>query len=275
MLPDLFRARGFWRREIGFRAQVLGGRTLLLSSEDSRSAFCDLYGVDRSRTRVARFAVMPQSVPSIEQAAEIANQYALPPCFVFMPNQFWRHKNHFLVIRALKILKDQGARVVVLATGAQSDPRSPGHFASVCEAITAAGLQEEFIVPGQVPYPDVSALMRACSALLNPSLFEGWSTTVEEARAFGVPMILSDLPVHKEQAGTGAAYFKKDDAYALARALEGVVPLSPADRDKRLAAGMAEAERLSIRFVGDFIAAADAAVKQSNGKRHPQGGPHF
>jgi len=262
VLPHLFRPRDYWRREIGFRAQVLGGRILLLSSEDSRGAFCGLYGVERNRTRVARFAVVPQSVPTVEHAAEIARQYTLSPCFVFMPGQLWRHKNHLLVIRALKILKDQGVRVVVLATGGQSDPRSPGHFASVCEAITAAGLQDQFILVGQVPYSRVSALMRACSALLNPSLFEGWSTTVEEARAFGVPMILSDLPVHKEQAGTRAAYFKKDDAYALARALEGVVPLSPADRDKRLAAGMAEAERLSIRFVGDFIAAADAAVKR-------------
>ena len=42
--------------------------------------------------------------------------------------------------------------------------------------------------------------MCASVALLNPSHFEGWSTTVEEARALGVPMLLSDLDVHLEQA---------------------------------------------------------------------------
>jgi glycosyltransferase involved in cell wall biosynthesis len=178
-----------------------------------------------------------------------------------MPGQFWQHKNHFIVIRALQILKEQGVRVVVLATGAQSDPRNPGHFGRVREAIRAAGLQEQLILPGQVPYPLVSALMRACSALLNPSLFEGWSTTVEEARAFGVPMILSDLAVHREQAGPLAEYFGKDDAEALAKALERVVLLSPADRNKRLAAGMTEAERRSIKFVRDFIEAAHAAIE--------------
>jgi glycosyltransferase involved in cell wall biosynthesis len=42
--------------------------------------------------------------------------------------------------------------------------------------------------------------MRASTALINPSLFEGWSTTVEEAKSTGTPMILSDLGVHREQA---------------------------------------------------------------------------
>jgi glycosyltransferase involved in cell wall biosynthesis len=56
-------------------------------------------------------------------------------------------------------------------------------------------------------------------AVVNPSLFEGWSTTVEEARALGVPMVLSDLPVHKEQAEGIAHFFDRTSAASLANAL--------------------------------------------------------
>ncbi len=42
--------------------------------------------------------------------------------------------------------------------------------------------------------------MLCSTALINPSQFEGWSTTVEEAKSLGVKMLLSDLEVHKEQA---------------------------------------------------------------------------
>ena len=35
--------------------------------------------------------------------------------------------------------------------------------------------------------------------MINPSLFEGWSSTVEECKSVGKNMILSDLNVHKEQ----------------------------------------------------------------------------
>ncbi len=67
-----------------------------------------------------------------------------------------------------------------------------------------------------VSYSDVIALMRGAKAVLNPSLFEGWSTTVEEARALGVPLILSDIAVHREQMGNKAHYFHPDSPKELA-----------------------------------------------------------
>ena len=67
--------------------------------------------------------------------------------------------------------------------------------------------------------------MNASTALLNPSLYEGWSTTVEEARSAGVPMLLSDLTVHREQAGDRAAYFSGGDAEGLANLLQSYQPL--------------------------------------------------
>ena len=67
-----------------------------------------------------------------------------------------------------------------------------------------------------VPRQHVFALMRASTALVNPSLSEGWSTTVEEAKMLGVPMLLSNLRVHMEQAGEYARYFNPDAAEQLA-----------------------------------------------------------
>jgi glycosyltransferase involved in cell wall biosynthesis len=68
----------------------------------------------------------------------------------------------------------------------------------------------------------VYALMRTSTALINPSRFEGWSTTVEEAKSFGVPMILSDIDVHREQTGGTSRYFGIDDPTALADHLSDV-----------------------------------------------------
>jgi glycosyltransferase involved in cell wall biosynthesis len=70
-----------------------------------------------------------------------------------------------------------------------------------------------------IPYHDVIGLMRLSAALLNPSLFEGWSTTVEEAKALKKYMILSDLRVHREQAGDSANYF---DPYSVTSMAETV-----------------------------------------------------
>jgi glycosyltransferase involved in cell wall biosynthesis len=84
-------------------------------------------------------------------------------------------------------------------------------------------LSRSFRYLGMIPLPHVYALLRVSIALINPSRFEGWSTTVEEAKSFGVPMILSDLDVHREQTAGMAQYFGTDDPTALADHLSRAV----------------------------------------------------
>ena len=69
-----------------------------------------------------------------------------------------------------------------------------------------------------IPYEDVFALNAGAIRLLNPSRFEGWSTPVEEAKALGTPLLLSDISLHREQA-PDAAFFGTDDPQTLARLL--------------------------------------------------------
>jgi glycosyltransferase involved in cell wall biosynthesis len=55
--------------------------------------------------------------------------------------------------------------------------------------------------------------------MINPSRFEGWSSTVEEAKGMGKRVILSNIPVHREQNPPGAVFFEPDDSSALAAAM--------------------------------------------------------
>ena len=100
-----------------------------------------------------------------------------------------------------------------------------------------------------IPLAHVYALLRACTALLNPSAFEGWSTTVEEAKSFGVPMMLSDIGVHREQTGGAARYFDLNDAPALADHLAAsaaaFTPFTPRDL-------MPDVDRRVAQFAADF-----------------------
>jgi glycosyltransferase involved in cell wall biosynthesis len=82
--------------------------------------------------------------------------------------------------------------------------------------VRSRGLDRRFLHLGMIPLSHVYGLLRACTGLINPSRSEGWSTTVEEAKSLSVPMILSDLDVHREQATTSASYFGTDDPATLA-----------------------------------------------------------
>jgi glycosyltransferase involved in cell wall biosynthesis len=84
-----------------------------------------------------------------------------------------------------------------------------------------AGVAGHFRHLGLVPYEDVFGLNAAAEALINPSLFEGWSTTVEEAKALGTRVLLSDLSLHREQA-PDAMFFEPHSPAALAAVLLAV-----------------------------------------------------
>lgn len=219
-LPHLFSRATWWRRDFGFRTQLRYGRTLLLSSEDARHDCESYYPQSRGRAWVLRFPAMIDSNDLTADPETVRARYGIQERFIFVPNQFWRHKNHAVVIEALGILRQRGITACVVSTGSTIDPRDPGLFNGLRAKLDSLGASVLFHTLGVIPRAHVIALMRSCAAFLNPSLCEGWSSGVEEAKHFGVPMLLSDLAVHREQAGQNAEYFSPNDAVALAKLIE-------------------------------------------------------
>ncbi|NEV02246.1 glycosyltransferase [Bradyrhizobium uaiense] len=258
-LPQLFPTTARWRREIGFRVQIASGRTIMLSSESAFRDFKAYYPHARNRVSVVRFATQPSAAFLNTAPSEVIASYGLPESYFYLPNQFYRHKNHQLVVDALTILKERGTNVVVCASGSTEDRREPGYYDLVNSIVQKRGLEAHFRHLGVIPLPHVYALLRASTALLNPSRFEGWSTTVEEAKSFGVPMILSDIDVHREQTSGGARYFGVDDPVALADHLM---------QTSRDAHGLVVRDVVALQDdrVGAFAASFAATMRQAAGE---------
>ena len=62
-----------------------------------------------------------------------------------------------------------------------------------------------------VPYKDVMSLMFHSIAIINPSKFEGWSSSVEQAKSMGKKIILSNINVHREQNPKRGIYFNPNN----------------------------------------------------------------
>jgi hypothetical protein len=263
-LPQLFGRMARLKREVGFRAQAAAGRMLMVSSLDSQAACKRYYPDAAENVRAVRFAVPAPAPMAVGEARAVADRYGLPERYFCMPNQYWKHKNHRLVVDAMALARQQhGRSFTVIAPGNPSDPRNPTHWAELQAAVNDAGLQKHFVMPGMIERADLAPLLQASDALLNPSLMEGWSTTVEEARSAGVPMMLSDLSVHREQAAEQAVYFKRDSAQSLADAMHAFEPLSLAQREARRQAARHDAQLRLARFADDFVSVVEAAQRRA------------
>jgi glycosyltransferase involved in cell wall biosynthesis len=175
-----------------------------------------LSGCAKPPVEVLRFVSQPftasnQILPSLDQ---LKKKYCIPGKFFVLPNQFWAHKNHEVVLRALALAKNAGLSMTVLMTGNTKDYRLKGapYFDGLRDRITELGIHNEARILGLIDYNDLLVLMRTCVGFINPSRFEGWSSSVEEAKSLGKPILMSRIPVHIEQAPAHGAYFDCDDA---------------------------------------------------------------
>ncbi|MEO8938083.1 MAG: glycosyltransferase [Burkholderiaceae bacterium] len=221
-LPTFFDDAERGRRDAEFHDLVDRCDMVVLSSVAAQNDLAAFAPDAIAKSRVLQF------VPSIEQAAvvslaDLEAKYGFHAPYFYMPNQFWIHKNHRIVVEALARLKDQGLAPTVLMTGSTKDYRHPDHYDRLIAQATKSGVADSFRVLGMVPYGDLLSLMQHALAVLNPSLFEGWSSSVEEAKALDKIVLLSNLPVHLEQAPPRGIFFDPADADDLAAKMQRVM----------------------------------------------------
>jgi len=220
--PEFFSGVELNARSRENRNVIQHASAILLSSEHAREGLAQISLEAAERAYVLPFVASVPDVSDIPSYESLVAKYDLPENFFFLPNQFWKHKNHEVVIRALGVLKRSGKPLTVVATGNLHDHRQPEHAQYLLRMIEAEKVASEFRILGMVPYLDLMGLMANAVAVLNPSLFEGWSTTVEESKSLGKVVIISDIPVHREQAPERGVFFDPADPDELASVLVNV-----------------------------------------------------
>jgi glycosyltransferase involved in cell wall biosynthesis len=114
---------------------------------------------------------------------------------------------------------------------------------------------------------ELARLYAGATALVHPSLMEGFGFPVAEAMASGCPVIASDLPELRELAGEAAVYVPPRDAPALADAMIAVAE-DPDERDRMAARGSELAARLTWEACGEATAQAlEAALEERSRAR--------
>ncbi len=81
------------------------------------------------------------------------------------------------------------------------------YFAELHGIIDENNLQDQVTMLGVISRSDQLQLMKYSQAVLQPSLFEGWSTVIEDAKSLQVPVVASNLEVNIEQLGEEGIYF--------------------------------------------------------------------
>jgi len=218
-LPHMFSDDEIARRDILYENLGRHAARIVVASEDIRRDFEDFARKWKDKVRVVPFAASIEERLLSRDPIACSARYNLPEKFFFMPNQFWKHKNHLVVLDALAIASRKNDAMTVVFSGNTGDYRHPDYFSHLLQEICYKNVRRNVALLGLVPYDDVVQLMRRSIAVLQPSLFEGLSITLAEATSLGRPVVLSDIPVLRELGPPTAHFFDPHDPEALARLL--------------------------------------------------------
>jgi len=267
-LPEMFSHDELTHRDRNFEAITQRRRFLLLSSKTAEADCKRFYPNARAHTFIWSFAssLEPLSTPPPDWCA----RHGIPEKFLFAPNQFWKHKDHETLFRAFARARAASPDLALVCTGAGIDYRNPELYGELRAFISAHGLDGCVHFLGVVSNDVLVQLFQHAAAVVQPSRFEGWSTVVEDAKALGRPLFVSDLPIHREQAGSAVSpfhFFRAGDVEDLTVKLSaawpdlrpGPDPVAAQKGQERRRARAAESARAFMAIAAEIRAQKTAA----------------
>lgn len=262
--PDFFTKDELKGRDACYARLGRDSSRIVFSSQSCLEDFDRFFPGHRSKLRVLHFRTVPSAEWFETDSTETIAKHRLPDSYVLVPNQFWVHKNHGVVFQAARILSDRGMRLNLVCTGNTADYRRPDYFGSLLHYLQENGIESQVRIMGFIPRTEQIQIMRRSAAIVQPSLFEGWSTVVEDARCLGKRVFLSDIPVHREQQLPGAVFFDPFSPEQLADAIleRRDALMTPQGREDE-AAALTTQDRLVTDYARRFLTLAVEMIESA------------
>ena len=123
------------------------------------------------------------------------------------------YRNFETLIRSLPILRTRlrGRQVRLFLTCQLSEGMNPGAYrtGTITRLIERLDVSEMVVQLGAIPYHKLHRLYAAADVYVTPAYAETFAHPLLEAMATEVPVVASDLPVHKEICRDAALYFDR------------------------------------------------------------------
>jgi alpha-1,3-rhamnosyl/mannosyltransferase len=204
-------------------------------SEVSAAAIHHYLGVPKSKIDLIPLA----GTPPMTGAAQIGGRE--PDLFLAIGTRR-PHRNHALIVEALRWI-DPGRRPRVVITGGHDpDPLVP--------LVEKHGLQDWVDLRSWVAQDELDSLYARATAFIDASFAAGFGLPALEAMLAGLPVLLADTPIFREVAGDAVRYFDPHDAQSLARLMTEMTA-DPVALDRMAVAGLAHARRFSWENVAE------------------------
>ena len=238
---------------------------ILLISNDAKKDLKKISNAAYNNSVISKFIFQIPAKKEIINLSIIKKRYKFNIPFFYVPNQYWVHKNHFIILKAIKYIKEKSnlKKILILSSGLSTDYRNPNHFLKIKNFISENNLENNYKYLGVIPFKDVLSLIYHSKAVINPSKFEGRSSTVEQANSMGKRIILSNINIHKEQKPENADYFDPNNYKQLSKILLSNCKYKNKDKNYYKNAQQKNNNNMKI-YCNDYLRIVKNLIKKNN-----------
>jgi len=156
----------------------------------------------------------------LPETAQVQLEQAQDALRLLFVSHYNYYRNFETLFRAMPILSSRlkGKKVKLFLTCQLKSGENPGTYRADAAALLANTLRGsgEIVELGTIPYRSLHHLYRACHIYVTPAYAESFAHPLIESMSSGLPVVASDLPVHREICEDAGIYFPRFSPDALA-----------------------------------------------------------
>lgn len=199
------------KRNFVYKKAAKNAILTVVDSEQGKEDLVKFYNIDRDRVEVIPFIPPPYVFEyrdtSVEKAEELILKFELPNRYIFYPAQFWFHKNHITLLKALCLIKEKyKERIPLVLVGTDK-----GYLNKVISCADDLRIKDQIYYLGYIADREVIALYKKAVALIFPSLFGPTNIPIVEAMVLGTPIVCSNLFAMPDQVDGAGILFNPFD----------------------------------------------------------------
>jgi glycosyltransferase involved in cell wall biosynthesis len=208
--PETISTWEYLNREPTYSNICRWAKGVLVVSEIDKQQVLDAYRPPEERLHVLPM-VPPRYIYETKVPENFDSRYRLPPKYLFYPAQFWEHKNHKNLIRAVAALKSELPDLKLVLVGSKKNA-----WESVNRLVLELDLADDVIILGYVPDADMTELYRRARALVYATYYGPCNIPPMEALVVGCPMALAEVTCMPDRVGDAALVFDPDSVDEIA-----------------------------------------------------------
>jgi glycosyltransferase involved in cell wall biosynthesis len=179
------------------------------------------------------------------------------------------YRNFETLFRAVSLIKRQARsrKVKLLLTCELAPGKNPGSYRTEEASALLRDLQitEEVVQLGAIPYPALHRVYQACDIYVSPAYTETFAHPLVEAMGCGLPIVASDLDVHREITNGAALFFERFSPADLAEKITQLLD-SPSFQAGLREQGLRRAESFNWKDHAERLIAMATGLAHNSGK---------